>query len=77
MNYLKKYADQVQSISLAMKSGEITMEQGAVKLQAVAVLAEQDAAAMDDVDYAADLNRMVDMIYNVIEKMKPERRVRQ
>ncbi|WP_432736154.1 hypothetical protein [Maridesulfovibrio sp. FT414] len=75
MNYLKKYADQVKYISDEMKAGNLSPAQGAVQLQAVAVLAEQDADEMEDAVYAARLRKFADMIYGVIEKMQSGRRV--
>ncbi|WP_320175752.1 hypothetical protein [Maridesulfovibrio sp.] len=75
MNHLKKYADQVKFISDEMKAGHMTMAQGAIQLQAVATLAEQDAAEAEDEQYAARLRKFAEMIYDVIEKMNPEQRV--
>lgn len=74
---LKKYADQVKMISQSMRSGELSMENGAVKLRTIALLVEQDAAAMPDDNYAARLNKMAGMIHNVVEKMDPQGRVLQ
>ncbi|NDV27270.1 hypothetical protein [Desulfovibrio sp. JC010] len=77
MNHLKKYADQVKYISEEMKAGRMTMAQGAVQLQTVATLAEQDAlvAEAEDERYADRLRKFAEMIYDVIDKMNPERRV--
>ncbi len=75
MNLLKNYADQVKSISEGMRSGELSMEKGAVRLRSLALLVEQDAASIDDAEYRGRLNKMADMIYAVVEKMDPQRRV--
>ncbi|TIH19917.1 hypothetical protein D0S45_00845 [Marinifilum sp. JC120] len=75
MNHLKKYADQVQYISGAMKAGQMTPTQGAIQLQAVATLAEQDADVAEDEQYAEKLRKFAEMIYDAIDKMNPERRV--
>ncbi len=75
MNHLKKYADQVKYISDEMKSGQMTLAQGAVQLQAVATLAEQDAGQVGNEQYAQRLRKFAEMIYALIEKMNPERRV--
>lgn len=53
------------------------MAQGAVQLQAVATLAEQDAENTDHEEYKARLMLFVDKLYKVIEKMIPERTVMQ
>jgi len=60
-----------------MKAGNITLAQGAVQLQAVATLVEQDAAAVHDEQFAARMHKFAEMIYDVIEKMNPEQRVMQ
>lgn len=72
MNLLKKYADQIQVISRNLRAGKLSMKNGAVKLRTVALLVEQDAAAMPDDEYASKLYKMADKIYCVIEKMDPE-----
>jgi len=53
------------------------MAQGAVELQAVATLAEQDADNTDHEEYKARLMQFADKLYKVIEKMIPERTVMQ
>jgi hypothetical protein len=58
-----------------MRSGKITMAKGAVKLRTLALLVEQDAAAMPEGEYADRLNKMADMIYNVVDKMEPGGRI--
>ncbi len=75
MNYLKHYADQVATISKDRKAGNISIEEGAIRLQAVAVLAEESAGTVDDPVYFAHLNKMADKIYSVIDKMVPEHRI--
>ncbi|MFW5498504.1 MULTISPECIES: hypothetical protein [unclassified Maridesulfovibrio] len=55
----------------------MNMAQGAIQLQAVATLAEQDAAETEDEQYAARLRKFAEMIYDVIDKMNPEHRVMQ
>ncbi|WP_320170090.1 hypothetical protein [Maridesulfovibrio sp.] len=77
MNSLKGYADQVQLIIDEMKSGKLSMAQAVIELQAVAVLAGQDASEMEGSEYAGRLEQFADMIYAVIEKMDPKRRVLQ
>ncbi|NDV23476.1 hypothetical protein [Desulfovibrio sp. JC022] len=75
MNNLKKYADQVQYISGEMKAGQMTPTQGAIQLQAVATLAEQDAEVAENEEYGAKLRKFAEMIYDVIDKLNPEQRV--
>jgi len=75
MNNLRKYADQVKYISDAMKAGQLSPSQGAVQLQCVATLAEQDAAVAEDKDYGARLRKFAGMIHDVIENMKSGRGV--
>lgn len=74
MNPLKRYADQVKFITDEMKAGNITMAEGAVRLQAVAVLVEQEAKTVEDERYADRMRTFVNMIYDVLEKMQPDRR---
>lgn len=75
MSLLRKYADQVRIISGGMRSGKISMSNGALRLRALAVLVEQDAAAMPECEYAERLKKMAEMIYNVVEKMEPGQRM--
>lgn len=75
MNNLRNYADQVKYISDEMKTGRMGVVQGALQLQAVATLAEQDADVAEDDRYAVRLRTFAEMIYDVIEKMNPEQRV--
>lgn len=75
MNNLRNYADQVKYISDEMKAGRMGVVQGALRLQAVATLAEQDADVAEDDRYAVRLHTFAEMIYDVIEKMNPEQRV--
>jgi len=77
MNQLPKYGDRVQFILDELKGGRMSMAQGAVELQAVATLAEQDADNTDHEEYKARLMQFADKLYKVIEKMIPERTVMQ
>ncbi len=77
MNPLKQYADQVKFISEEMKAGNISMTEGAIRLQAVAVFVEQDAEIIEDERAAERMRKFADMIYGVLDKMKPDRRVMQ
>ncbi|WP_415717363.1 hypothetical protein [Maridesulfovibrio sp.] len=75
MNQLPKYGDRVKAILDELKSGRMSMAQGAVQLQIVATLAEQDAEHTDHEEYKARLILFADRLYRVIEKMIPERTV--
>ncbi len=77
MNQLREYGDKVQFILDELKAGRMGMAQGAVQLQAVATLAEQDAENTDHAVYKERLMLFADRLYKVIEKMIPERTVRQ